>query len=137
MLKIDTRLMAGLALGAAVLMSGCATLNSGPPLLADDQPGVLEPVYAAAVTADTAIIRVSSNGCTTKSDLHPYLTHDGATTEMTVRRLRHDVCGTPIEAGVELRWTFEELGLPQGATLMVNNPYRLRDIVVNRRRGQA
>lgn len=129
--NLDARLnkgMTGLLLSGVLLLAGaCVSHTSAPPMLTSEQPGVLEPIYAAAVAGDVAVVRVSSNGCTTKADLHPYLARAGGVTVMTVRRVGNDDCQTPSEDGLELYWTFEELGVPAGTLVSVSNPFPNRD----------
>jgi len=110
----------------ALAVSGCAILpdwlSGRPPV--EDGPGVVEPIRAAAVGQDTVLFWISSNGCTEKSDLVPVVreTYDGA--RVTLRRVRDDRCTNPEKDGVELRWSFEEMGLAPGTRLQVANPYR-------------
>ncbi|WP_286692364.1 MULTISPECIES: hypothetical protein [unclassified Brevundimonas] len=118
-------LIGAVALGA-LTVSGCASLpdwlSGRPPV--EDGPGVVEPIRAAAVGQDTVLFWISSNGCTEKSDLVPVVreTYDGA--RVTLRRVRDDRCTNPEKNGVELRWSFEEMGLAPGTRLQVANPYR-------------
>ena len=118
--------------GVALALSGCATVGQ-----MDDEPmvGVLEPIHGAAFTDDLAIVRVTSNGCTTKDDLVPYVRQSRDFSILTVRRVNEDECHDPMPDGLEVQWTFEELGLPQGTSVTVNNPFRLRDVVVQGRKG--
>lgn len=123
--RTSVGLIGALALGTLTL-SGCAALPDwlgGRPVV-EDGPGVVEPIRAAAVGQDTILFWISSNGCTQKSDLVPVVrqTYDGA--RVTLRRVRDDRCTTPPEDGVELRWSFEEMGLAPGTRLQVANPYR-------------
>ncbi len=111
---------------AACMVSGCASLPDwlgGRPAV-EDGPGVVEPIRAAAVGQDAVLFWISSNGCTEKSDLVPVVreTYDGA--RVTLRRVRDDSCTDPARDGVELRWSFEEMGLEPGTRLQVANPYR-------------
>ncbi|MBB5661077.1 hypothetical protein [Brevundimonas halotolerans] len=118
-------LIGAVALGA-LTVSGCASLpdwlSGRPPV--EDGPGVVEPIRAAAVGQDTVLFWISSNGCTEKSDLVPVVreTYDGA--RVTLRRVRDDRCTNPEKNSVELRWSFEEMGLAPGTRLQVANPYR-------------
>lgn len=129
--NLDARLnkgMTGLLLSGVLLLAGaCVSHTSALPMLTSGQPGVLEPIYAAAVAGDVAVVRVASNGCTTKADLHPYLARTGGVTVMTVRRIGNDDCQSPNEDGLELQWTFEELGVPAGTLVSVRNPFPSRD----------
>lgn len=124
-------IMKKVALAGALLagLSACATLRAD----LDAMPGTLEPIHGAAFTDNLAIVRVTSNGCTTKDDLLPYVTRSRDFSILTVRRLKEDLCNTPGVDGLEVQWTFEELGLPEGTTVTVNNPFRLRDVVVTGR----
>lgn len=124
--------IAGVAsMASAILLASCATIH--PPV--EPMPGVLEPIHGAAFTDNLAIIRVTSNGCTTKDDLVPHLTRSRDFSILTVRRVNEDQCRNPIAEGFEVQWTFEELGLPHGTAVTVNNPFQLRDVVVRGRSG--
>ena len=113
----------GLALTLA--LSGCALFGPDAPTRTAAMPGQLEPIHAAAITRDLAVFWVSSNGCTDKSDLTPIVDHIGAASTITLRRIEQDDCETPIADGVEVIWSFEELGLIPGSRVSVNNPYQL------------
>jgi hypothetical protein len=91
----------------------------------EGMPGQLEPIHAAAFTRDLAVFRVSSNGCTEKSDVKPFITRLKDSAVITLRRLDEDRCTRPLKDGVQLEWTFQELGLPSGVNILVNNPYML------------
>lgn len=112
------------AAGAAVSLGACAPLfgltEPGPAM-----PGALEPVHAAAVAQDQAVFWVSSNGCTNKGDLTPVVRRAGDQSVITLRRLREDRCQHPVADGVEVRWTFQEMGLPAGARVSIDNPYQM------------
>ena len=125
--------VSGLALTA---LSACAsvtsrlgsTLGLGEPERAEaaqPMPGVLEPIHAAALVNNTAVFWVSSNGCTKKDDLRPFVAARGDESIITLRRITEDMCSTPEDEGVEIKWSFEELGLKPGARVAVNNPYQL------------
>ena len=112
------------AAGAAVSLGACAPLfgltEPGPAM-----PGALEPVHAAAVAQDQAVFWVSSNGCTNKGALTPVVRRAGDQSVITLRRLREDRCQHPVADGVEVRWTFQEMGLPAGARVSIDNPYQM------------
>lgn len=121
-----------IALGAiaavAVLASACAT-GRDPAVSTAGMPGQVEPIHAAAFTRDLAVFWVSSNGCTSKADVKPFITRLRDTAVITLRRVDEDRCADPKSDGVQLQWTFEELGLEPGAEVSVNNPYMLRQDV--------
>ncbi|MES2861658.1 MAG: hypothetical protein V4701_09305 [Pseudomonadota bacterium] len=110
---------------AALATSGCALFRQDAPMQTVAMPGQLEPIHAAAITRDLAVFWVSSNGCTEKDDLTPVVNHVGAASTITLRRIEEDECKTPVADGVEVIWSFEELGLTPGSRVSVNNPYQL------------
>lgn len=111
------------ALSVAAL-AGCAS-KPGALVRTEGMPGQLEPIHAAAFTRDLAVFRVSSNGCTDKSDVKPFITQLKDSAVITLRRLDEDRCSRPVRGGVQMEWTFQELGLPPGANVLVNNPYMM------------
>ena len=119
------RALAIAALG--LTLTACQTLSSGggDDAVTAAMPGQVEPLHAAAFTNDLAVFWVSSNGCTTKEDLRPIVQMRGGSAVITLRRIEEDPCDQPVSEGVELQWSFEELGLPQGSAVSVNNPYQL------------
>ncbi len=121
------RVVARAALGlTAATLAACATMEPAPPAVSTaGMPGALEPIKAAAFTKDQAVFWVSSNGCTSKADLIPIVSIRGADAVITLRRIDEDKCNEPLSDGVQLNWSFEELGLPPGAPVTVNNPYQL------------
>lgn len=111
---------------AALGVSGCALLPFGREEAAVRVlPGQLEPIHAAAITRDLAVFWVSSNGCTDKDDLTPVIDRKGDGSTITLRRIDEDTCDRPMAEGVEIIWSFEELGLTPGERVRVNNPYQL------------
>ena len=117
-------------------VSGCASVTSGvastlglggarQSAIPVAMPGVIEPIHAAALLNNTAVFWVSSNGCTNKDDLQPIVSMHGDASVITLRRISEDRCTTPEDEGVEVKWSFEELGLKPGARVSVDNPYQL------------
>ena len=115
----------GLVAAAALTASGCAVLQRDHSTVVAAMPGQLEPIHAAAITQDLAVFWVSSNGCTQKDDLRPVVDHAGDDSIITLRRIDEDHCESPVADGVEVIWSFEELGLRPGSRVSVNNPYQL------------
>ena len=110
----------------AVLLSACAgTRDETPTASTAGMPGALEPVRAAAFTQDQAVFWVTSNGCTEKEDLLPIVSLQGGKAVITLRRIDEDKCKQDLVQGVELKWSFEELGLTPGSPVSVNNPYQM------------
>ena len=120
--------LAGVAI-AVVAASGCALVERWtgrePATAVAEEPGQIEAVHAAAIVQDQAVFWVSSNGCTQKSDLLPVVRREGDASVITLRRLKEDRCLEPRDAGVEMRWSFQEMGLAPGARVSVENPYQL------------
>ena len=117
------------SIAAATLLvlatSGCAMFRQDTPVRTASMPGQLEPIHAAAITNDLAVFWVSSNGCTDKDDLTPVVGRMRDGSSITLRRIDEDHCDHPLADGVELQWSFEELGLAPGTRVSVNNPYQL------------
>ena len=117
------------AMTLAAALCGCAQMGldlPGARAAAVDMPGQLESIHAAAFTKDLAVFWVSSNGCTGKDDLQPVVVnHRGDASVITLRRISEDRCQTPLDDGVEIIWSFEELGIKPGAQVSVDNPYQM------------
>ena len=92
---------------------------------ASAMPGQLEPLHAAAFGKDMAVFWVTSNGCTSKDSLKPIVSRQGGEAVITLRRLAEDRCDRPLADGLEVKWSFEELGLNPGDRVSVNNPLQL------------
>ncbi len=125
-MKRIATLAAALALTAA--LPGCGTLRQMTDRFRAPRealPGQVEPVHAAAIARDEAVFWVTSNGCTAKEDITPVVrdTHEGPI--ITLRRIKEDRCRESRPEGIEVRWSFEELGLAPGSRLSVENPYQL------------
>ena len=118
------RTLALIAAGA-LSVSGCAVFRQEAPVQTVAMPGQLEPIHAAAITNDLAVFWVSSNGCTDKDDLRPVVDRLRDQSIITLRRIDEDRCDRPLADGVELQWSFEELGLAPGTRVSINNPYQL------------
>jgi len=123
--------MRSIATAAAILaivpaLSGCALVDRfGRSNMAEALPGQVEPVHAAVIAQNQAAFWVSSNGCTAKADIQPVVRPSSDGPIITLRRIREDRCREVRPEGVEMRWSFEELGLEPGSRLTVENPYQL------------
>lgn len=117
--------LAGVAALGSVL-SACALTNRvAQPSATADLPGHVEPVHAAVIAQNQAAFWVSSNGCTAKADIQPVVRQSSEGPIITLRRIKEDRCRDLQPEGVEMRWSFEELGLANGSRLSVENPYQL------------
>lgn len=82
-------------------------------------------VYGADVSGSSVAFIVSSNGCTDRSFFDfDILDHDGDVFEIGVRRVRQDRCKALVPDGVEIGWTYAEMGLPDGAEVIIHNRVR-------------
>ena len=117
----------GAVAGLTLLLSACALLRPAdqPAAALADLPGQMEPVHAAVIAQNQAVFWVTSNGCTDKDDLTPVVRRSHGETVITLRRIKQDLCTRPIRDGLEVRWTFEEMGLPDGARVSIENPYQM------------
>jgi len=119
-------LLALTATGA--LLTGCASIQSllpgaGSAPAAVSVPGTQESVQAAAIGQGQAVFWVQSNGCTTRDDLMPVVSQYRGAATITLWRVSEDDCDDPVPGGIEVRWTFEEMGLPPGTDVRVGNTY--------------
>lgn len=83
-----------------------------------------EAVRAVRFEGGRLTARVDSNGCTTAADFEVLLVGAGPA-ELTLNRSRPDLCRALVPDGVEVSWTYQELGLEAGETALVRNPIRL------------
>jgi len=114
--------------GLVAALSGCALTDRfmpGRQTAGAPQPGQIEPVHAVVIAQNQAVFWASSNGCTVKADLTPVVRETNEGPIITLRRIKEDRCLETRPDGVELRWSFEELGLTPGARVSVENPYQL------------
>ena len=76
----------------------------------------------ADIGPDFVMARVSSNGCTTKDFIGADVDKTGDNRfSVGFYRERQDYCEAYVPEGVELSWTFEELGIPQDAAVRIRN----------------
>jgi hypothetical protein len=122
--------LAALVVLTAVLL-GCAAVQQMADRFQGQRepqaalPGQIEPVHAAAIARDEAVVWVTSNGCTAKEDITPVVRSSSDGPIITLRRIKEDRCRQTLPEGTEVRWSFEELGLAPGSRLSVDNPYQL------------
>ncbi|MFN3536972.1 MAG: hypothetical protein ACK4Y4_05950 [Brevundimonas sp.] len=122
-----------LLLAAPLMLGGCViyasdsgettTVRTSSAASVELAPRELESVHGVRFERDQALVRVTSNGCTDKSDFSVEIVDGGAMAgEMTLVRSEPDHCRALIAEGVELSWTYAELGLERGAALVLANP---------------
>ena len=119
-----------LLLAAPLMLGGCViyasdsgettTVRTASATSVEMEPRELESVHGVRFERDQALVRVTSNGCTEKSDFRVEIVDGGAMAgEMTLVR---DQSPAMVAEGVELSWTYDELGLERGAALVLANP---------------
>ena len=68
--------------------------------------------------------RVDSNGCTSAANFEVRLVGDRPAA-LTLERVRTDPCRAIVPEGVEVSWTYAELGLEAGDSVRLMNAIRL------------
>lgn len=110
-----------LAAAGASLLGGCLYIRAEGDFV-DAHHTARPMVYGAAVTAgDEVRLTVASNGCTQKSDFDVDVDRDDGRYEVHVHRKGRDDCRAFLPEGVELTWSFAELGVPPGAPVVVRH----------------
>ncbi|TGY88313.1 hypothetical protein E5163_10850 [Marinicauda algicola] len=119
--------MRGMRLVLAAATSGLALAACGSPPEPREAPEPLEPVLTWYVEDDALFVRAQSGGCTNESSFEPhvYLTRDWIA-EIELERVEDDECEAFMPNGVLLRWTREQLGIPETAVIELENPTRAR-----------
>ena len=109
-------------LSACVIYDSDAGENVSVNLRRDDAPPA-EAIREARFADGALVVRVDSNGCTQASDFE-VLVSDGAPVEITLRRTKPDLCKALAPDGVELRWSYADLGLEPGTPARIMNPLK-------------
>lgn len=82
-------------------------------------------VFAADVSASSIAFLVTSNGCTERDFFDvDVVKEDNDVFEIGLRRTRQDHCKARIADGVEVAWSYAELGIPNGAEVTIRNQVR-------------
>ena len=85
----------------------------------------LETLRAVRFEPGALVVVASSNGCTDASSFAVEVSEGDGPTGVTLTRQKPDLCEALVREGVELRWTYEELGLKPGSAVNVTNPVLL------------
>ena len=123
-----------------VAAAACLPLLTGCVIYADDSGEMVmvrmdsdteittdvapETLRAVRFVDGALIAQVDSNGCTSAADFAVSVA-EGTPVDITLTRTRQDPCKAIVREGVELRWTYRELGLTPGQAARVANPLRL------------
>lgn len=112
-----------IGIGAAALaglLGGCVYISADEAVTSRIDGG--ERLYGSLVTSsDTVVITAPSNGCTSKDSFRADTEKGDNVHRITFERVRADNCEAFIPDGVELSWTFAELGVPAGAKVVVRH----------------
>ncbi|MFA4939400.1 hypothetical protein [Brevundimonas sp.] len=123
-------LVKGLAVAALVapLLSACVIYDSDAGenvsvnVTRNDAPPA-EAIREARFADGALVARVDSSGCTQASDFELSVS-DTTPAEITLRRTKEDLCKALVPNGVELRWTYADLGLEPGTPARIINPLK-------------
>jgi hypothetical protein len=115
-------------LGACVIYDSSAdeavTVRVGSNTAVATGPA-LETLRAVRFEPGVLVVQVASNGCTDGTSFAVQISEDSGPAHVSLTRERPDNCKALLPEGVELRWTYAELGLETGRTVVVDNPVLL------------
>ena len=114
-------IVAGLA--GAFLLAGCVIVDADEHMRAEwNDDHAYGELMGVDVNASAITARVTSNGCTTKEFVAADVDKTGSNRfAVGFYRARQDYCEAYMPDGVELSWTFAELGIPDGAEVRIQN----------------
>jgi hypothetical protein len=102
---------------AVAFLLGVQAPSSGAEVPVREQPHSIE------IGPTFIIARLSSNGCTDKSDFNVAVHRSGRFTRLVFRRRVPDRCRALVREGVLLRWTRAELGLRSDEPITIGSPF--------------
>lgn len=112
-----------LAIASAAMLSGCIIVDADvrDDHWSDEGYGY---IYGAEISDRTQeiTITVHSNGCTERGDFDVDIDRDDDTFNVGFQRVEKDNCKALVPEGRRLTWTYEELGLPRYAKVLITNP---------------
>jgi hypothetical protein len=111
-----------LSAGLLLALGGCATRDGVTLVVRPGQEtGELEALKGARTAATGLVLKVLSQGCTTKADFTFYAGRDGRDQTIAFARKRLDVCKAAPNV-VEVSFSYDELGLAGARTVRLLNP---------------
>jgi hypothetical protein len=128
LLSLAAVLAVGASLSACVIYSGSegedveVRVGDASSVATASEPA--ETLGAARFDGQSLVVRVASNGCTDAADFAIEVT-DGDPAEIKLVRTTPDLCKALVAEGVELRWSYADLGLQAGSAARILNPLRL------------
>lgn len=122
--------VAALALSTTLALGGCVVVATDEGLDFDhdiDFDDDIGTVFGADITADIVTFRVTSNGCTDETHFDIDVDRHGSDKySVGIMRTKPDRCRALLRDGVEVSWSYEDLGIPAGADVRVENQVRRR-----------
>ena len=76
-------------------------------------------IMGSVVDSRGVTVTARSNGCTDKSYYAVDIDRDDGRYEISFDRVREDHCRALLRDGVELNWSYSELGIPEGAPVII------------------
>lgn len=130
------RLVKGLVLAAAItpLLGACVIYDSSADEAVTVRVGSnaavtanapLETLRAVRFEPGALVVQADSNGCTSEASFAVHIADAEGPAQVSLTREKPDNCRALLQEGVELRWTYAELGLTAGEAAIVQNPVRL------------
>ncbi|MEO0466262.1 MAG: hypothetical protein AAF216_06945 [Pseudomonadota bacterium] len=111
------------------LLSACIVIDAdgdGADFTASVDRGGAGTVYGAEIAGEAITYRVTSNGCTDEGNFHVDVNRHDDHFHIELDRIRDDNCRAYLRDGTTVSWTYEELGLPEDAKIVIANPVRRR-----------
>ncbi len=114
---MNLRLATFAALASATALGGCVVVAGD----FDDHDHFTSggDVMGSVVDSRGVTITAPSNGCTDRSYYDVDVDRDDGAYEVSFERVRADHCRALLRDGVQLTWSFSELGIPEGARVIV------------------
>ncbi|MEL6323330.1 MAG: hypothetical protein AAFQ84_03765 [Pseudomonadota bacterium] len=114
------------AVVAAALLGGCVIIDADDDsFTADwDSNDNFGTVYGADVSDSTVTFNVTDNGCTDRSFFDVRVFGNDDDFEVGLKRTRQDYCKALNPDGAVVSWSFQELGIPDGAKVRILNSVR-------------
>ncbi len=123
-------IMAALALSTTLALGGCVVIASDEGLDFDhdiDFDDDIGTVFGADIVANVVTFRVTSNGCTDETYFD--IDVDRRSNDkysVGIMRAKPDRCRALVSDGVEVSWSYDDLGIPAGADVRIENQVRRR-----------
>lgn len=120
--------MKRIALAAALLavpvLSGCVIIDADEDddFSVDFDHSSTGTVFGATVYLDRVEFLVTSNGCTDESYFDLDIDHHGnGKVSLELDRIKTDNCRAFLQEGTTVSWTFEDIGIPAGSKVTIEN----------------